>query len=30
MRAVLGSGELGVDVYGLRQRLTDMGVEYVD
>jgi len=30
MRAVLESGELGVDVYGLRQKLIDMGVEYVD
>ncbi len=30
MRGILESGELGVDVYGLRQRLIDMGVEYVD
>lgn len=30
MRGVLESGELGVDVYGLRQKLIDMGVEYVD
>ena len=30
MRARLEAGELGVDVYGLRQRLLDMGVEYVD
>ena len=30
MRRVLESGELGVDVYGLRQKLIDMGVEYVD
>jgi 4-hydroxy-4-methyl-2-oxoglutarate aldolase len=30
MRATLESGELGVDVYGLRQKLIDMGVEYVD
>jgi 4-hydroxy-4-methyl-2-oxoglutarate aldolase len=30
MRATLESGELGVDVYGLRQKLIDMGVEYID
>lgn len=30
MRATLKSGELGVDVYGLRQKLIDMGVEYID
>ncbi|MXV98959.1 MAG: 4-carboxy-4-hydroxy-2-oxoadipate aldolase/oxaloacetate decarboxylase [Acidimicrobiaceae bacterium] len=30
MRGVLESGELGVDVYGLRQKLIDLGVEYVD
>jgi len=30
MRTILESGELGVDVYGLRQKLIDMGVEYVD
>jgi len=30
MRATLESGELGVDVYGLRQRLIDLGVEYID
>ena len=30
MRGVLESGELGVDVYGLRQKLIDMGVEYID
>lgn len=30
MRGVLESGQLGVDVYGLRQKLIDMGVEYVD
>ena len=30
MRGVLESGELGVDVYGLRQKLVDMGVEYID
>ncbi|MDE0656764.1 MAG: 4-carboxy-4-hydroxy-2-oxoadipate aldolase/oxaloacetate decarboxylase [Acidimicrobiaceae bacterium] len=30
MRGILESGELGVDVYGLRQRLIEMGVEYVD
>jgi 4-hydroxy-4-methyl-2-oxoglutarate aldolase len=30
MRATLASGQLGVDVYGLRQKLLDMGVEYID
>jgi 4-hydroxy-4-methyl-2-oxoglutarate aldolase len=30
MRAILASGRLGVDVYGLRQKLIDMGVEYID
>lgn len=30
MRSRLDAGELGVDIYGLRQRLLDMGVEYVD
>lgn len=30
MRERLESGELGVDIYGLRQRLTDLGAEYVD
>jgi 4-hydroxy-4-methyl-2-oxoglutarate aldolase len=30
MRARLESGELGVDVYGLRAKLLDLGVEYVD
>ncbi len=30
MRSRLEAGELGVDVYGLRQRLLDLGVEYVD
>jgi 4-hydroxy-4-methyl-2-oxoglutarate aldolase len=30
MRDRLAAGELGVDVYGLRQRLIDLGVEYVD
>jgi 4-hydroxy-4-methyl-2-oxoglutarate aldolase len=29
-RARLEAGELGVDFYGLRDRLTEMGVEYVD
>lgn len=29
-RAELESGVLGVDMYGLRQQLLDMGVEYVD
>jgi len=29
-RAKLQDGALGVDLYGLRQRLTDLGVEYVD
>jgi 4-hydroxy-4-methyl-2-oxoglutarate aldolase len=29
-RAELGSGVLGLDMYGLRQQLLDMGVEYVD
>ena len=26
----LGHGELGVDLYGLRQVIVDLGVEYVD
>ena len=30
MRATLESGALGVDVYGLRKKLIDMGVEYID
>ena len=30
MRVTLKSGELGVDLYGLRQKLGDMGVEYID
>ena len=30
MRDRLAAGELGVDVYGLRQRLIDLGVEYLD
>lgn len=30
MRMTLESGELGVDVYGLRQKLNDMGVEYIN
>ena len=30
MRSRLEAGELGVDVYGLRQRLLDLGVEYID
>ncbi|MBO4253109.1 4-carboxy-4-hydroxy-2-oxoadipate aldolase/oxaloacetate decarboxylase [Streptomyces griseorubiginosus] len=29
-RAVLRSGELGVDYYGLRDRLADLGISYVD
>jgi hypothetical protein len=29
-RRQLGSGELGVDVLGLRAKLKDLGVEYVD
>ena len=29
-REKLAAGELGVDFYGLRQKLLDMGVEYVD
>lgn len=29
-RERLRSGELGLDIYGLRQRLVDLGVEYVD
>ena len=29
-RARLQSGELGLDMYGLRQKLTDLGVEWVD
>lgn len=29
-RARLEAGELGVDFYGLRQKLVDLGVEYVD
>ena len=30
MRVTLRSGELGVDLYGLRQKLNDMGVEYIN
>ncbi len=30
MRERLAAGELGVDIYGLRQRLIDLGVDYVD
>ncbi|MEZ5342161.1 MAG: hypothetical protein R2706_12145 [Acidimicrobiales bacterium] len=30
MRAKLEGGALGVDVYGLRQKLIEMGVEYID
>jgi 4-hydroxy-4-methyl-2-oxoglutarate aldolase len=29
-RARLGAGELGVDFYGLRSKLIEMGVEYLD
>ncbi len=29
-RARLQAGELGLDIYGLRQRLTDLGVRYLD
>jgi 4-hydroxy-4-methyl-2-oxoglutarate aldolase len=29
-RAKLEAGELGVDFYGLRSKITDLGVEYVD
>ena len=29
-RARLGAGELGLDMYGLRQKLVDMGVDWVD
>ena len=29
-RARLKSGELGLDFYGLRQKLTDLGVRWVD
>lgn len=29
-RAKLGAGELGVDFYGLRAKLAELGVEYVD
>jgi 4-hydroxy-4-methyl-2-oxoglutarate aldolase len=29
-RAVLASGELGLDYYGLREKLRALGVEYVD
>jgi 4-hydroxy-4-methyl-2-oxoglutarate aldolase len=29
-RRRLGSGELGLDIYGLRAKLTELGVEYVD
>jgi 4-hydroxy-4-methyl-2-oxoglutarate aldolase len=29
-RSRLEAGELGVDIYGLRQQLIAMGVEYVD
>jgi 4-hydroxy-4-methyl-2-oxoglutarate aldolase len=30
MRERLRAGELGVDIYGLRAKLADMGVEYLD
>jgi 4-hydroxy-4-methyl-2-oxoglutarate aldolase len=30
VRTRLEAGELGVDIYSLRQQLIDMGVEYVD
>jgi 4-hydroxy-4-methyl-2-oxoglutarate aldolase len=30
MRSKLAAGELGVDLSGLRQKLLDLGVEYVD
>lgn len=30
MRGRLEAGELGVDIYGLRERLIEMGVEYLD
>ncbi len=30
MRDRLAAGELGVDIYGLRQKLIDLGVEYID
>lgn len=30
MRSRLEAGELGVDIYGLRQQLIDMGVDYLD
>jgi len=29
-RRQLGAGELGVDVLGLRAKLKDLGVEYID
>ena len=29
-RAKLEAGELGLDFYGLRDKLTDMGVEWID
>lgn len=29
-RARLAAGELGVDIYGLREKLAEMGVEYLD
>jgi 4-hydroxy-4-methyl-2-oxoglutarate aldolase len=29
-RARLASGELGVDLYGFRQKLEDMGVRWID
>jgi 4-hydroxy-4-methyl-2-oxoglutarate aldolase len=29
-RARLAGGELGVDLYGLRRKLQELGVEYVD
>ena len=29
-RAKLAAGELGVDFYGLRAKLAELGVEYVD
>jgi len=29
-RARLAAGELGLDMYGLRRQLVDMGVDWVD
>ena len=29
-RARLAAGELGLDMYGLRQKLVEMGVDWVD